>query len=165
MVLVVANEGINLWLKWFCHNPIIYRKTRETALNLKYINRIATVLLLIPGLLFMAAVQSADSGSAGMKTISGTIWYRERMMLPADAKIHVILEDVSRMDVASTVIAETDFKPEGGPPYAFSLRYDPARIKPNMHYAMRVRIDADGQLMFINTERMTQALIRYFSGS
>jgi putative lipoprotein len=124
---------------------------------MKYINifhRIPLALLLLTGLLYTATVQSADPESAGMKTLSGNISYRERMMLPANAEIHVILEDVSRMDVAATVIAETDFKPVGGPPYAFSLRYDPAMIQPNMRYDMRVRIEADGQLMFINTERI-----------
>lgn len=124
---------------------------------MKYINffyRIPLALLLLSGLLYMAPVQSADPEPAGMKTVRGTIWYRERMMLPHNAKIHVILEDVSRMDVAATVIAETFLKPEGGPPYDFSLRYDPAKIQPNMRYAMRVRIEADGQLMFINTEHI-----------
>jgi putative lipoprotein len=114
--------------------------------------RIVPALLLISSTLYMAAAQSAYPESDGMKTINGTIWYRERMMLPPDSEIHVILEDVSRMDVAATAIAETDLRPEGGPPYAFSLRYDPARIQPNRRYAMRVRIEADGQLMFISTE-------------
>ena len=116
--------------------------------------RIPLVLLLPLSLLHLAPVQSADEESAATKMISGNIWYRERMMPPPNAEIDVILEDVSRMDVAATVIAETDFKPVGGPPYAFSLRYDPAKIQPNMRYAMRVRIEADGQLMFINTEHI-----------
>jgi len=123
---------------------------------MKYINIIYRIplALLLSSLLYMAPVQSADPESAGMKTISGNIWYRERMMLPPNAEIHVFLEDVSRMDVAATVIAETSLKPEGGPPYAFSLRYDPTKIQPKMRYAMRVRIEADGQLMFINTEHI-----------
>ena len=123
---------------------------------MKYINIIYRIpmALLLSGLLYMAPVQSTYPESAGMKTIGGNIWYRERMMLPPNAEIDVILEDVSRMDVAATVIAETSFKAEGGPPYAYSLQYDPAKIQPNMRYSMRVRIEANGQLMFINNEHI-----------
>lgn len=124
---------------------------------MKYINIIYSIpmALLLSGLLYMAPVQSADPGSAGLKTISGNIWYRERMMLPPGAEIDVILEDVSRMDVAATVIAQISLKPAGtSPPYAYSLQYDPAKILPNMRYGMRVRIEANGQLMFINTEHI-----------
>jgi putative lipoprotein len=116
--------------------------------------RIVMALMLLSGFFYMAPVQSADPGSGGLKTISGNIWYRERMMLPPNAEIDVILEDASRMDVAATVIAETSFKAEGAPPYAYSLQYDPAKIQPNMRYGMRVRIEANGQLMFINTEHI-----------
>jgi putative lipoprotein len=121
---------------------------------MKYINIIYCIpmALLLSGLLYMAPVQSADPGSAGLKTINGNIWYRERMMLPPNAEIDVILEDVSRMDVAATVIAQTSLKPGGAPPpYAYSLQYDTAKILPGMRYGMRVRIEANGQLMFINT--------------
>jgi putative lipoprotein len=124
-------------------------------MNCIHFNRIPLVLLLLSSLLYMAPVQSAVPGSGGLKTISGNIWYRERMMLPPGAEIDVILEDVSRMDVAATVIAQTSLKPEGtSPPYAYSLQYDPAKIQPNMRYGMRVRIEANGQLMFINTEHI-----------
>jgi len=51
-----------------------------------------------------------------MTTIEGSIWYRERMLLPANAEIKVYLEDVSRMDVAAEVIATTLLEAESGPP-------------------------------------------------
>ena len=129
---------------------------KETAISMKYINIIYRIpmALLLSGLLYMAPVQSTDPESAGMKTIGGNIWYRERMMLPPGAEIDVILEDVSRMDVAATVIAQTSFKAEGAPPYVYSLQYDPAEILPGMRYGMRVRIEANGQLMFISTEHI-----------
>ena len=56
-----------------------------------------------------------------MKSITGQIWYRERMLLPPTAEIKVYLEDVSKMDVAAEVITMTTLSPEGGPPWKFVL--------------------------------------------
>ena len=89
-----------------------------------------------------------------MKTIEGSVWYRERMLLPADAEIKVILEDVSRMDVAADVIATTLLGDENGPPWDFSLQYDSARLHEKGRYGLRVRIEVEGKLMFINTSHV-----------
>ena len=105
--------------------------------------------------LFYAGSASAGNMALGtMKIIKGTIWHRERMALPPDAQISVFLEDVSRMDVAAAVIASTRFGPEGGPPWQFELPYSSKNIHAKRHYALRVRIEAAGKLMFINTERI-----------
>ena len=86
------------------------------------------------------------------KTITGTIWYRERIMLPPNAVINVYLEDVSRADAPSTVLSETTIDPgKKGPPYHFTLEYDPAKIDNTHRYALRARIEAESRLLFINT--------------
>ena len=89
-----------------------------------------------------------------MTTIEGSIWYRERMLLPANAEIKVYLEDVSRMDVAAEVIATTLLGAESGPPWDFSLQYDSARLHEKRRYALRVRIEMNDRLMFISTEHI-----------
>ncbi len=89
-----------------------------------------------------------------MKTIEGSVWYRERMMLPPGAAITVTLEDVSRMDVAADILATTTFSPAGGPPWNFIMEYDPARIDSRHRYAVRARIEVNGQLMFTNTQQI-----------
>ena len=89
-----------------------------------------------------------------MESIEGSVWYRERMALPPNAGIQVFLEDVARMDVASEVIASTRIVPRGGPPWAFSLAYDPAKLNDKGRYVLRARIEADGKLMFINTQQI-----------
>ena len=58
--------------------------------------------------------ESTDLSHKGI--IKGGVWYREHIALPPNAKVHIILEDVARMDVASDVIAMTSFTPQGGPP-------------------------------------------------
>lgn len=89
-----------------------------------------------------------------MKSISGQVWYRERISLPPIAEIKVYLEDVSKMDVAADVIAMTTLSPESGPPWKFALEYDPAKIDSRNRYALRARIEADGRLLFINTSHI-----------
>lgn len=74
-------------------------------------------------------------------------------MIPPDSEIEVQLEDISRADALATVMESVSFKAQGGPPYAFTIEYDPARIDPRMRYALRARITSpDGDLMFTNTE-------------
>ena len=89
-----------------------------------------------------------------MLTITGSVWYRERMMVPPDAEVSVSLEDVSRMDVSAKVIATTGFIAQGGPPLDFILEYDPTKLNDKGRYGLRVRIEAGGRLMFINTEHI-----------
>jgi len=108
--------------------------------------------LLVLALFVTSHVCSAEREAGGMKTIEGTIWYRERMALPPNAQIRVSLEDVARMDVPSEVIATTNFAPEGGTPWAFTLEYDPQRLHDKGRYVLRARIEANGRLLFINPD-------------
>lgn len=77
----------------------------------------------------VGVVHAGGSGSGNVETIEGSIWYRERIALPPSAKIRVLLEDVSRMDVPADVIASTRVEPRGGPPWAFSLAFDPEKLQ------------------------------------
>jgi putative lipoprotein len=90
----------------------------------------------------------------GLKSITVSVWYRERMALPPGAEIRVSLEDVARMDVRSDVIATARFSPQTGPPWEFTLEYDAAKIHDRGRYSLRVRIEVDGSLMFISTENI-----------
>ena len=81
--------------------------------------------------------------------MTGTVAYRERIALPADAVIQVQLSDVSRQDAPASVIAETTFTAAGRQvPFPFELRYRPDRIEPNHSYAVRATIRGEGRLLF-----------------
>ena len=110
----------------------------------------ASVLLaLMAATLSACAPGSAPGGGTeNSKSVHGAVYYRERMMLPPDAEIRVTLEDISRMDVPSELIADSQFAARGGPPYGFELRYDPARIMQRRRYGLRAQIRVDGRLMF-----------------
>jgi putative lipoprotein len=103
--------------------------------------------------LFSAGVVHAgDQEADGMETIEGSIWYRERIALPPGAEIHVYLEYAARMDVPAEVVATTSIDPRGGPPWSFALPYDPRKLHDRGRYVLRAGIEADGRLLFINTE-------------
>jgi len=87
-----------------------------------------------------------------MASIEGEVFYRERIMLPPGAELEVQLEDISRADAMATVMATTRVPLEGGPPYAFTIEYQPADIDPRMRYALRARILRQDDLLFTNTE-------------
>jgi hypothetical protein len=64
------------------------------------------------------------------------------------------LVDVSRADAPAEIIAEARI-PLGGqqPPVSFALTYDAVRIDARFTYAVQARIEVDGQLWFVSTDR------------
>jgi putative lipoprotein len=120
-------------------NVMVYRYTRLLVLLL---------LAATPGCTLPVNEGGGDA------LITGTVVYRERMALSPDAVVRVTLEDVSKTDVPSILIAETRFKASGGPPYAFALAYDPAGIDSRNRYTLRATIRDRERLMFTSTEHI-----------
>lgn len=86
--------------------------------------------------------------------LTGTVNYLQRMALPSNAVIEVTLADVSKMDVAATIVATQTITADGKQvPFSYELTYDPATIQPQMTYAVSARILVDGKLRFISTQR------------
>ncbi|MEN8211587.1 MAG: META domain-containing protein [Thermodesulfobacteriota bacterium] len=89
-----------------------------------------------------------------IQTLEIRVLYRERMMLPPGSEVIVTLEDVSKMDVAADIIAKESVRINGAPPYNISINYDAGRLHEKGRYALRGRIENNGQLLFINTHRI-----------
>lgn len=91
-------------------------------------------------------------GDTRLSQISGTITYRERIALPADANVELRIIDVSLADAPAETIAISRFSSRGRQvPLAFTIDYDPARIVAGRRYALRARIDdAAGKLLWIS---------------
>ncbi|HAS6054775.1 YbaY family lipoprotein [Vibrio vulnificus] len=86
-----------------------------------------------------------------IQTISGTIFYRERIALPEDAAVTLVLEDVSLADAPAKVIAKHKFITNGKQvPLSFDLAYDSKKIIANHRYNVRARIEVNGRLRFIS---------------
>jgi len=105
------------------------------------------------GVFLVAASCAEYAMSNGLSTIEGSVWYRERIALPPQAEIQVSLQDVARMDTAADVVATTRFTPGAGPPWQFSLAYDPQKLHDKGRYVLRARIEAQGKLLFTNTSQ------------
>jgi putative lipoprotein len=105
------------------------------------------------GLVLAGCMASGNTQSdVKQAAVTGSVAYRERMALPADAVVEVRLSDVSRQDVAAPVIAETTVMPAGRQiPIPFELRYDPDKIEPKRTYALRATISSAGRMMFTTT--------------
>lgn len=118
--------------------------------------RVATAALLMTALLMGCAetFPRANLDDHGFQKVEGQIWYRERMLLSPEAEITVAIENAARMDAPADVLASTRFsvKGRGGPPWYFSVAYDPGRLEDTGRYVLRARIELDGQLLFSNTD-------------
>jgi len=101
--------------------------------------------------LLACSLGHAQSGGA---QVTGSVTYRERMALPADAVIDVKLLDTTITDVASQTVAESLINAEGRQvPVPFTLGYDPSLIVPAHRYSVRAIIrSGDGMLMFSSTQ-------------
>ncbi|HFQ5193521.1 TPA: YbaY family lipoprotein [Vibrio vulnificus] len=87
----------------------------------------------------------------GIQTISGTVFYRERIALPEDAAVTLVLEDVSLADAPAKVIAKHKFITNGKQvPLSFDLAYDSKKLIANHRYNVRARIEVNGRLRFIS---------------
>ena len=117
-------------------------------------SRLSLAVLLCTGLLACGGQESASGNGPTMNAarIEGTVFYRERMMLPPGIEVEVQLQDISRPDAMATVLASALLTPQGGPPYEFGIDYDPAAIVSGMTYALRATITHNDQLLFTSTE-------------
>jgi putative lipoprotein len=105
-------------------------------------------VLALAGLVLFGCAKSPGA-SGGLGVLRGTVSYRERIALPADALMNVTLSDVSRQDAAAPVIAETRIPSEGRQvPLPFELRYERARLASSGSYAVRATIESGGKTWF-----------------
>jgi putative lipoprotein len=106
------------------------------------------------GLVACTAVTPAPEKAPSMKTLAGTLTYRQRIAIPPQTEAIVRLLDVSRADAPATVIAMQRFPTEGRQmPLPFALAYDPTRIDPRLSYAVSGELRVGERVLFLNTTR------------
>lgn len=104
-------------------------------------------LLLLTG---CSGLHDATDTPSAMIRLEGTAAYRERMALPPDAKLEVVVEDVSLADAPAQVLGSTTVQPAGQVPIRFSVEYPAAGIVAGHRYGVRARIEHQGRLLFIS---------------
>jgi len=105
--------------------------------------------ILALSLLLAAPLTFAQSSPAPGHTVTGTVSYRQRIALPPDAIVRLVLEDVSLADAPAKSIGEAEV-PTGGKqvPIAFDIKYDPAALDPAHRYQIRATITSGGKPLF-----------------
>ncbi|MFN2189926.1 MAG: YbaY family lipoprotein [Candidatus Promineifilaceae bacterium] len=107
-------------------------------------------LALIGILIFSVLLISSCSG--GGASVTGEVTYLQRIALPDDAVITVQILDVSKQDVAATIMGEQVINTDGKQvPIAYEVEYNEDDIDERFTYSMSARItDGSGKLLFIN---------------
>jgi putative lipoprotein len=106
------------------------------------------------GLAAATLVLPAQASAAG-RSLSGEVFYRERIALPPEALLEVRLIDVSLADAPGRSLAATRVKTRHRMPIPYRLRFDEAKIRRDHSYALEARIIVDRRLWFITTTRHT----------
>jgi putative lipoprotein len=110
-----------------------------------------TILLAVMAFV-VPAVAPAFASDIWEGRIAGTATYHERVALTPAAVFEGTLEEESRTDDPSKVIAKVRRENPGQVPIAFEITYDPRRIDPRSTYLVRASILEHGRLRFTGTE-------------
>lgn len=97
-------------------------------------------------------VLPAGQAAADTRTVEGTVFYRERMALPADAVVTVRLGILSGTALADTIIAQQTISEPGQVPIPFVLRFDGAKAPQDVALALDASITVQGALLFRSRE-------------
>lgn len=83
--------------------------------------------------------------------VTGTVSFRSRKALPAQARIKVQLLEAAAANAPATLMGEQIIEIKGRrTSYAFRIAYDPKAIAAGNRYELSARILADDALLFIN---------------
>ena len=81
--------------------------------------------------------------------VTGTVVYRERILLNPPAVVTVTLADTSLADAPAQIVDQQIIPDVTTSPIKFALLYDPRVIDPSHTYTVSARIEVQGRLRFI----------------
>lgn len=122
-----------------------------------------SILKSVAGLCFLASgslMLSACNDEAAQQTsaveqttaiLPVYVSYLDRSMLAPNSQLTVSLVDVSKMDVAATIISEQVINLVGAPPYKVELEYNKKKIDTAHRYNVRTTITNQGKLLYTST--------------
>lgn len=96
-----------------------------------------------------------------MAEVNGKALYFERIAAPPNARLEVVLEDISKAGAPAERLGEMIVEPAGQPPYEFRIEYDPAQIDPRHTYSVSARLYDGAELLFV-TDEVHQVITRGF---
>lgn len=93
--------------------------------------------------------------------VTGEALYLERIAAPPEARLEVVLEDISVADAPAERIGEVTINKAGQPPYPFTIEYDEEQIDPRHTYRLAARL-YDGEKLLFATDEIHQVITRGF---
>jgi putative lipoprotein len=118
--------------------------------NLNRVGGFAMNTLSFAFIFTLCALMSIEAQTSKQSEVTGYIYYRERIALPANAIVHVQLLDITRTNAPALLIAEQKISTGQQIPFNFELRYDPKKIDPKRIYAVHATISVEEQMWFAN---------------
>lgn len=110
------------------------------------------------GLAVLALFITLGAASAEQTTLSGEVTYRERIALPENGTLRILLVDLSTPD-QPRVKAEGAIASPGQAPLSFKLTFDNSVIAEGHSYGLKAEILAGGQVWFRNAEPLPVDLV------
>lgn len=89
-----------------------------------------------------------------LKSLEISVIYMDRKALPPNTELEITLEDISKADTASTLIASQSLQIEGPPPFLTTIEYDTKQIQNNNKYNVRATIKVADNLVFTSTTNL-----------
>lgn len=118
-------------------------------------------VLLSVFIVFLLAGCASLAPESGTARVTGEAIYLERIAVPPDARLEVVLEDISRADAPAERIGEVTIRDAGQPPYPFTIEYDARQIDPRHTYRLAARL-YDGENLLFVTDEVHQVITRGF---
>ena len=110
------------------------------------------LLPLLATSLLTTGLLSACTSQAPTASVTGEVFYLQRMALPPQAVLSVTLQDVSLADAPAIELARQQSTVSGQVPLPFRLDYNPQQVDPRHRYSVSARIEQEGRLLFISTQ-------------
>lgn len=109
-----------------------------------------SILLTLMATLLAACAHAPDNVRG---SLDGEVFYLQRIALPPTATLTVSLQDVSLADAPAQTLARQSGPIQSQVPLPFHLSYDQKQVQQGHTYAVSARIEVDGKLLMISTER------------
>lgn len=102
-----------------------------------------------------ATTTTPQAATQSTHAITGKATYLERIQMPPGASLQVQLIDNQLADTPQAVLAQVKLDNAAGPPYAFTLPYDAAKLRPDGQYGLHAGLyGPDGKLWFVTDTRV-----------
>lgn len=98
------------------------------------------------------ALSAVGACASRSNAVTGTVSYRERLILPADSQVVVRLEDISKGQSYPKVVAEQRILPNSAGVTQFALPYTLNDVNPQATYVVNAWVEQGGRILYRNAK-------------